>query len=61
MQKKWLDENQSIKSDDVVMHLLSASALRQQVNRANKKNKPIVKPKYLKDLVMKEFFYFSRI
>jgi hypothetical protein len=56
-----LDENQSIKSDDVVIHLLSASALRQQVNRANKKNKPIVKPKYLKDLVMKEFFYFSRI
>ena len=42
------------KTDDVLVHLPSASALRQQVNRANKKNKQIVEPKCLKDLIIDE-------
>jgi hypothetical protein len=42
--------------DDVLIHLLSDSALRQQVNRANKKEKPIVEPKLLKDLIIDDHF-----
>jgi hypothetical protein len=40
----------------VLMHLPSSDALRQQVNRANKKDKPIVELKYLKDLIVDPSF-----
>ena len=43
-------------TDDVLMHLPSSDALRQQVNRANKKDKPVVEPKYLKDLIVDPSF-----